>query len=69
MPIVLHFIPFLFLLLYHVIVAFFGDSVMLLWTLVHLVLGIYLVVYFLFCVGCKGNVIPRGWREKGLNIL
>ncbi len=59
------FYSFSILLLCHVIVALFEDSIMLLWTLIHLVLGVSWLVIFGFGDCCKGNIVPRIGRKRG----
>jgi hypothetical protein len=67
MPIILHLtLSYLIALLCYLLLLF-GNAVSLLWTLVHLVLGVSLLVIFCFC--CKGNIVPRVGREKGFDIL
>jgi hypothetical protein len=49
-------------------VAFYSGMLLLvtlLWTLVHLVLGVSWLVIFCFGDYCKGNMVPRIERKRG----
>jgi hypothetical protein len=66
MPIILHLtFSYLIALLCYLLLFIFGNAVSLLWTLIHLVLGVSWLVIFGFGDCCKGNIVPRIGRKRG----